>query len=105
MPSELERFLPVVDGHILRLLLGPDGMRQSVVAGLHFPEEKFSAVKRNISSNPRTHSTRDLVNSSRGSFCLSFCWLDSRLLPGSVERYFEFEAETKAWAHGVFNPK
>ena len=95
----------MLDGHILRLLLGPDGMRQSVVAGLQFPEEKFSAVRRNISSNPRTHSTTDLVNSSRPSLCLSFFWLDSRLLLGSVERYFEFKAETKAWAHGVFNPK
>ena len=96
----------MAESDILRLLLGPDGMRQRVVTGLHFPAEKFPD-EGNIESNTLTHSTMDLVNSSRDSLCLSFCLFDSTLalLPGSVASSLEFEVESKAWAQGVFNPR
>ena len=95
-----------MDSDILSLLLGPDGMRQSVVTGRHFPEEKFSAGEIFLTANPLTYSTMDLVNSSRSRdcLCLSFSLLDSTLLGGSVERYLEFEVVSIEWAHGFFNP-
>ena len=56
----LERFLPVLDSHVLRLLLGPDGMRQSVVAGLQFPKGKFSAEEI-LSSNSLNNGLGELI--------------------------------------------
>ena len=35
----------MVESDILRLLFGPDGMRQRVVTGLQFPAEKFQLRK------------------------------------------------------------
>ena len=56
----LERFLPVLDSHVLRLLLGPDGMRQSVVAGLQFSKGKFSAEEI-LSSNSLNNGLGELI--------------------------------------------
>ena len=50
----------MVDGHILRLLLGPDGMRQSVVAGLQFSKGKFSAEEI-LSSNSLNNGLGELI--------------------------------------------